>query len=332
MKMRYSVFLVGTEHQLFQVKRAIDKFKLINERILLVVLEVNGESLIRKIEDEKEFDKVVVFQNWIFEDILRNRSKPNAFIKFCNQLKENYSVARFFTSHYDSDPDLLFLSIVNPPEYYLMDEGTASFMVVYRRCTLDYRKRIQILIKSILYLKVFSLPTKLTFFTQYNLNVKKEDTVIKYQVEEMSNSLTNLIREESIFVGTGLVEVNMMKESVYLALLRKVYEGIKYTKCYYYPHRKESIKKLQLIEQMGFVIKRIDEPFESMFAKQNELPGLCCSFFTTGVLYNIAKSNKTIPELRIYKFDLKTLLQQRKIYEQIYIEMQSNKRLKFIQI
>ena len=327
-----TVFLISTEHQLFQVKIAIEHFKLNTGQIVLIILAVENDNFAEKMTGNKQYGEVVVFQNWVFKDIFFNRSKCKLFIAFCEGLKSNDKVDVFFTSHYDSDPDLLFLSIVNPPQYYLMDEGTASFSVVNSRNKFVYRKKIEIFIKSILYNKAFSLPQKITYFTQYNLNKKHQDALEEYQVDKISNPLIKLLESESVFIGTSIVELNMIKESDYLVLLQKVYDDIKHTKCYYYPHRKESIEKLRLIEQMGFIIKKIDEPFETMFAKQQEFPALCCSFFTTGVLYNIAKSNDTIPELKIYKFDLTLLLIHNEVYEQIFTEMQTNYRLKFIKI
>jgi hypothetical protein len=326
------VFLISTEHQLFQVKTAIAHFKLNIEKVVLLILAIDNDNFAKKMTGNKQYGEVIVFQNWVFKDLFLNRSKCKLFIAFCEDLKRNNKVDIFFTSHYDSDPDLLFLSIVNPPQYYLMDEGTASFSVVNSRNKLVYRKKIEIFIKSILYNKAFSLPQKITYFTQYNLNKKEQDVLEKYQVDKIDNPLIKLLESESIFIGTSIVELNMIKESDYLVLLQKVYDNIKQTKCYYYPHRKESITKLRLIEQMGFIIKKIDEPFETMFAKQQEFPALCCSFFTTGVLYNIAKSNEKIPELKVYKFDVTLLLLHSKVYEQIYTEMQTSYSLKFIKI
>ena len=49
-------------------------------------------------------------------------------------------------------------------------------------------------------------------------------------------------------------------------------------------------------------------------------------------IYNMAKSNEIIPELRIYKFDVTLLLLHSEVYEQIYTEMQTNQQLKFINI
>ena len=327
-----TVFLIGTEHQLFQVQIAISHFKLDTKKIFLLILAIENDNFAQKMKGNGQYGQVVVFQNWVFKDLLLNRSKCVAFITFCNNLKRDNTIDNFFTSHYDSDPDLLFLSIVNPTQYYLMDEGTASFSVVNTRNKLVYQKKIELFIKSLLYGKVFSLPSKVTYFTQYNLNKKDYDIIKKYQVNKISNPLIKLLRSESIFIGTSIVELDMIKDVHYLILLQKVYNDIKETKCYYYPHRKESAEKLQLIEQMGFIIKKIDEPFESMFSKQQEFPALCCSFFTTGVLYNIAKSNEIIPELKVYKFNVTLLKFDSNVYERIYTEMLTNSRLKFIEI
>ena len=330
--MEKTVFLIGTEHQLFQVKTAIAHFNLATENVILVIVAVEKDGFAQKMKGSNQFGKVIIFKNWVFKDLLSNSSKCKEFIDFCVDLKKRNIVDTFFTSHYDSDPDLLFLSIVNPTMYYLMDEGTASFSVVHSRNKPNYQKKIEISIKSLLYGIAFSLPKKVTYFTQYNLDKKEEDVLEKYYIKKIANPLANLINDESIFIGTSIVELNMIKESDYLSLLIKIYDEINHTKCYYYPHRKESTEKLRLVEQIGFVIKRIDEPFEMMFVKQQKFPILCCSFFTTGVLDNMAKSNEIVPELRIYKFDVTLLLLHSEVYEQIYTEMQTSQQLKFIEI
>ena len=326
------VFSIGTEHHLFQVKAAIKHFNINANEILLLVFEIGNTNYIDGLKRSNNFGSIHVFPNWTFKDLFFNRSKFNSFITFCKELKKDISECTFFSSHYDSDPDLLLLAIVKPHKYYLMDEGTASFTVQNNRLKHDGKPVIINFIKSILYGHFIKLPKKLTYFTQYNLQLSKNEKIEKYEIEKRDNPLLNLNINEALFIGTSIVEVGYLKEMDYLSMMLTIYNDIKSQKVYYYPHRKESAPKLLQIASIGFNIKKIDEPFESFFSKQIETPAFFCSLFVTGVLDNISKANETIPKLRIYKFDTNIMLEGRVVYDNIYREMSSNKDLVFYEL
>lgn len=330
--MKY-VFIIGTEHQLFQVDMATEHFNIHQSDVILIIFEVIDTDFINKIKTSGQFDTVLSFKNWTFKDIFMRRDRVYSFVRYCQSLKNTNTEYTFFTSHYDSDPDLLFLSIVKPKKSYLMDEGTASFTVHNKRQQ-SIKKRFNYIIKSLLYLQPIQLPKHLIYFTQYNFKPHAFDRIEKYYVKKKNNPLMHFTEGEAVFIGSSIVEVGLLSATHYLTFLKYIIQDISKNKIYYYPHRKESKQKLAIIAKMGFDIQEQTEPFEKRFARLTECPSLFCALFVTGVLDNISKANETIPELRVYKFDTKllTLHKEASVYDSIYNEMSSNNRLSFIEL
>lgn len=332
--MKY-IFLIATEHQLFQVKEAQKHFSLSKENSILLVMNVGAVSgFIERAKNNISFGEVHVFDTWIFKDLILKRKNSQKFIEFCkalNQKNQNYT---FFYSQYKSDPDLLFLSIVKPQKYYLMDEGTASFGVVKKRTEGNILPdKLKMALKSLLYRQSISYPKVVTYFTKYFLKIKKGDCIELYKVEKKNNQLKKLKKKEAAFLGSSIAEIGMIEEHFYLSYLTSVFNDNKTCeKFYYHPHRKETAKKLKLIEEIGFLVKKIDIPFETFFESQEKMPQLICSFFTTGVLDNISKSNINLPHLRVYKFNTEKLIFSKSIYKAIYAEMLGNENLEFREI
>lgn len=318
---------------MFQVEAAIQHFNINMDNVILVIFEVIDTDFIYKIKEQNRYKFVLSFKNWTIKDVFFRYKKVQNFLNFCFYLKTQNISYTLFTSHYSSDAGLLFLSIVKPAYYYLMDEGTASFSVHYKRQNKEW-KRFNYLIKSILYFQRIHLPYKVTYFTQYGIKPNNHDVIENYSVQKQKNPLSVLIDNEAIFIGSSAVEVGLMKVEHYIYFLKKIFTDIKIKKFYYFPHRKESQKKLSLIRDIGFVIEKHEEPFEKRFGRLIECPHLFCSLFLSGVLDNISKNNEVVPELRIYKFDSKLFLTngEEQVYENIYNEMLSNKRLKFIEL
>jgi hypothetical protein len=324
------IFLIAAEHQLTQVKIAIDFFKVASKQVFLIVLKIGNTDYIDRILNDNYFRNITyVFDNWVFKDLFLNRSIIVSYINFCKKLKKEHDEYFFFTSHYDSDPDLLLAAIIKPKQYFLMDEGTASFSVLKKR-QLKVKQTIQYLIKSFIYGYRINLPNKITYFSQYHLDKHQNDSIVNYVLPKALNPLKVLLRQECIFIGSSIVEVGLISLSNYLFFIKKIHFDMGNKKITYFAHRKESLEKLKMIERMGFSIEVNKEPFENQFARWIECPATISSFFVTGVLDNIAKSNEKIPELKVYKFDTKLIIKDGEVYEAIYKDMANNLRLKFI--
>lgn len=292
-------------------------------------------EFIDRVRKETSFSEVHIFDTWVFKDLLFRRKPLQRYINFCKSLIKTNQDYTFLFSQYESDPDLLFLSIVQPKVHYLMDEGSASFTVVLnrRKKGLPIATALKLSLKSILYYNKISYPKIVTYFTKYDLPKKASDRLERYEVFKEENPFTTSIKKEAAFLGTSISDLGMMEEAVYLSFLKTIFDNNNDKELYYYhPHRDESSEKLQKIKAIGFVIKKIGIPFETFFEKQTNSPELICSFFTTGVLDNISRSNAHFPTLKVYKFDTSLLTFDKGVYDLIYMEMCKNKELCFEEI
>jgi hypothetical protein len=330
--MKY-VFLIGAEHQLFQVDIAISYFRIDTKDLILIVEKFpNNQTFIDKVNQLLIYGKVIVFENWTFIDLIKERRKHISFMDICFALSK-FDVV-FLASHYDSDSTLLFNSIVKPSLFYLMDEGTSSFSVQAQRNSFELITRFKIFIKSMLYKKRIVLPNELVYFTKFDFTLPMRDRKLLYNVLQNNNPLTILSQKELIFIGTAIVEAALIEESIYISCLAKVvFENkMRISKFYYYPHRNECIKKIDKITKIGFEIRYLDEPFELFFSKQMKIASIIASFYTTSVIFNIATSNYNLPILIIYKFDDSLLRKNRLVYENVYEAMKINKSIQFLEI
>lgn len=325
------VFLIAASHQLFQVDEAIKKFKIRPSDLTLLIEDMGDEELIKQATSNSEFGEVLAFNNWVVKDVLTNPNKHKAYTNYCNSIKVKAKQISFFASHYDSDNTLLFLSIVKPREFYLMDEGTASFTVSEMRSKKDSRV-FQFFIKSALYLQKISLPKQITYFTKYNFKKLAIDKTEFYKQDLIANPLEDLMIDECIFLGTSISEVKLITEDNYLMLMQKVSLLNAGKKIYYYPHRKESAEKLEKIKSLGFIMVKQDQPFELAFRNFTKCPATICSFFCTTVLDNISTTNTLLPELVIYTFDINLLLFDQNVYQNIANHLKTNVHLKSLEI
>ena len=211
-----------------------------------------------------------------------------------------------------------------------MDDGLGHFTNYYfYRSPTRIFYIIKLLIKSIIYGHFLRFHTDFIYFTEHDFIVENAPNAVRYKIKKFDNPLKNLNEDEAIFLGTGLVEGNLMKSTHYIKLLSAIKKLLKYKTIYYYPHRNEEISKLEFIKNLGFIIKKIDEPFENYFAKMETWPSVICSFYTTAVIRNMALRFEVIPNLKAYKFDKHFLLKSRKESEAIF---QNLKKIKIIEL
>ncbi len=328
--MTKNVFLIGAEHQMAQVNFAKSHFDLDPKTIVVFIEKTyENENFISKLKNTVVPETIIFFESWTFKDLIYQNSKSRKFISICQKYVNQEVV--FFASHYDTDSTLLFNSIVKPKKMYLMDEGNASFLVKAKRKKNSLIDKIKFIVKSVFYKKVIQLPKKLVYFTQFKFDLPKNDTAIIYKKPIIQNPLQDLIQKELGFIGSTISENEMISEQQYLLFLQNIKnQHLPLIDVYkYYPHRKENPKKLELISGLGFEIVKIDEPFEDWFSKQTNVSEVLCSFYTTGVIYNIEISNQVLPKLIIYKFESNLLKLHKKIYDDIYTTFIKNKSIIF---
>ena len=280
-----------------------------------------------------DFHKVFSFLNWNFNDLLRRKSKIGEFIKLCkNEIGSINEPIDFFVSHYSDDSTLLILSLFNVRNFFLMDEGTASFSVVKMRQKKEIILKLKLLIKSVLHGIKMTRPKSIIYFTRFNLEINKKDKIEIYSVKKISNTFTSFNNEQVYFLGSSAVEVNLMTEKNYMLYLERVVILNKGQKLTYFKHRKEGFAKLEKIKNTGFIIKDIETTYENYYNSNNSQAAIICSFITTSVLMNISNNFTKIPELIIYTFPIYKLTKERKVYTNILNALKEDENLKLVKL
>lgn len=321
-----AVFIISTSHQLLQLDYAMRAFSLSvdNVQIILMCQRSEATELLKKIK-ELGFKNIESFEYWKFKDVIRGAA--NEFISFLKKIK---GCNRLYLSQYFADYSLLAAAVLKPSILYVMDEGTASFLIVSTRNKknlLDWK----LLVKSILYKRCLKFPKSVSYFTQYDLgNISISDSIVKYSLLKQDNVIT--LDDNSILIlGSSVVEVEVVVFQTYMSIIKKIKDFHSDKKIFYYAHRKEDENKLQLIKNMGISIVNSHQPFESYFGELVESSSIYYSFYSP-IFDNISKLYNNIPELRMIKFQESDVLRNKKVVMDIYYNYSKNDSVKLINI
>jgi len=329
--MKY-LFLIGTQHHLIQLNTAIEHFKIPPNDAILLFIKNPGEDISRKLEKYQHLLAVRIFENWVFKDLLFNRSKQRVFVSFIKKLKErDTQFTLFSTVSYETG--LLVKSLIEVDKFYLMDDGLGHFTNYYfYKSPKRYIYILKLLAKSVLYLRYLKFNTEFIYFTEHSFIIENSKRVEKYTIEKHNNPLELLINDEVIFLGASLIEAKLMTYENYMKLLTLIKKIFKQKKVFYFPHRKEEDSILRDIEALGYIIQKTNEPFENYFSLLNTCPSTICSLYTTAVIQNIAQRFINIPKLEVIKFNRNLLLNSQKVHEAIYIQMKNIKGIEIIDL
>ena len=324
--------MIGAEHQMLQVDLAIYHFNICLKDVVLLIQEVYFDNkLYDKLSKNHRFKEVYAFERWKFSELVLFSYKSRNFLNLCKKLKSQYVNITFFSCHYSDDSTLLFLSILNPLKFYVMDEGTASFTVFVRRRRFELSFGLKLVLKSVFYIKFLRIPKKVVYFTRFNLGPNFPDEVILYCIPKVVNELVSF-NNSFAFLGSSVVELGIMDVYDYMFYLEQVKRDNQDSELIYYKHRKEDESKLSLIDALGYQVKDIGGPFEIFFASQTKVPNKMGSFFTTSALLNISDCFENVPTLLLYIFPIKKLRKNKKVFEYILNCFKSYQNIKIIQL
>lgn len=322
---------IGSEHQLFQVRIALNTFK-INESNVIYFIEDTGieKKFIQTLIESKKYSNVIVYDTWIFKDLLFKKDKYRAFIKKCYSIKNEYLTDfNLLYSEFDTDANLLIQSIFSPKKSILLDEGTAIFNVLEKRDK-TIISTSKLLIKSLVYQLKINLPSSIVFFTKYNIKCSKYDSIVKYQEQSVLNEVKLSDEKIMYFLGSSVVELNIIKLPNYISALRKIKKINKSIRILYFSHRKENKEKLKIIESIGYEVISNQAPFEELFRNLEVWPSNISSFHFTTVLDNISMKFTNWPKLIVYKFPENNFVKERNAYNQIFLHLENNRKLNII--
>lgn len=319
-----NIFIISVSHHIIQLLRAVTYFNLDRSNVQVVVMCTpnNKFELKNKLRD-LGFDRVELFEYWTFHQILIGKS-----VAYIQYLKTIRMCKNLFVSQYSSDYTLIANSILKPSSLYLLDEGTASFLVASKRQNLS-KFNWKLSIKSILYRRAICLPKKIIYFTQYNIDKGvNSDEIILYSFDKIINKI--IFEKNSILIiGSSIVEVDVVLKKTYMEILHSLKLENENKCMFYFPHRKEDELKLKEIEFMGYTIINASDNFENYFQNLNKTPEVYYSFYSP-VLDNLSKMFVNLPRLNMIKLNQKDILKNREIIDDIYNFYSKNNNIHII--
>jgi len=329
--MKY-MFLIATQHHLAELNYAIKHFEISSNDVLLLIIKNPLEDFSGMLDNYQHFHVTKVFDHWVFKDLILNRFKHNLFFNFINKLKVEDEKYIIFSSVSYEIP-LILRSIFKVEKFYLLDDGLNHFTSYYFfKSHKRYVYIFQLLIKSLMYGKYIKFSKGFIYFTRHEFIVNHADKSEKYTIEKFKNPSLCLMDGEVIFLGSCLVEANLMKYENYMSLLKIIKVIFNEKKIFYFPHRKEDELNLKKIEGLGFIVHKVEKPFESYFSDLKICPSIICSFYNTAVIQNLALRFENIPNLKAYKFKDKLLLNPSKTYSAICEQLKYIKGIEIIEI
>jgi hypothetical protein len=329
--MKY-MFLIGTKHHLAELNYAIKHFEISPNDVLLLIIKNSNEDFSGILDKYQHFPVVKVFDDWVIKDLIYNRLKHKLFFYFINSLKVKDEQYTIFSSVSYEIP-LILRSILKVEKIYLLDDGLHHFTSYYFfKSPERYIYILQLLIKSLLYGKYIKFYKGFIYLTRHEFIVNNAEKAEKYTIEKYNNPLKDLINDEVIFLGSCLVECNAMKYENYMTLLKTIKEIFKEKKIFYFPHRREDELNFKKIEALGFIMNKIEEPFESYFSRLKTCPSIICSFYSTAVIQNLALRFENIPNFKAIKFKDKLLLNPSKTDNAIYEQLKCINQIEIIDL
>jgi hypothetical protein len=316
-----SVFVIASEHQLFQVERVIsDKLKG-SEVLIICERRIKDKSTL--VEAQKIYE-IIYFDSWKFFEL---NSKCTEFKNILLEIRKRSNRINVYSSQYSADYSLLMYNILKPITIYLLDEGTASIKVaINRRKKYQIKKFVKYFVKSIYYGCLIYEPCKIVYLSDYELELSKNDILINLANNRIKNDL-GAIGNEVHIIGSSLVEAKLIDENTYIKYLKCLCD-VRDNICYY-SHRNENKNKLILIESLGCKIIENSVPYEKNFMNMAIKPKEIIAIISP-VVYNIANTYDLIPTLSVLVIESKYFKRNNEVYVSIYKEFSKNKRINII--
>ena len=155
-----------------------------------------------------------------------------------------------------------------------------------------FKKEI-ILVDDGLYLLSFIrriLKKNYTIYTRLPLKsiIEESSSTLSFKPSEILKfSCQNDFSGRVNFIGMKISEIGFISEESYINYLKEVRKKFKDCSFYYYSHRGESLKKLSLIEKVGYEVITPAMSIEIYLNEKGVYKGIYITFFSTA-LYNLS--------------------------------------------
>jgi hypothetical protein len=171
-----------------------------------------------------------------------------------------------------------------PATLFQVDDGAGVLSI---RKSLDSTPRFSLTdrIKMMGFGFQLALPRNINFFTAYDMTPFGTGEVVRNSYSFLrANMITARQDERHFFLGTSLVEINIVSEKDYLDALKRIREATHYEDIVYIPHRRECMGKLALVGELGFDVVKVSGCIEVYFAKQGITPKSISSFYSSALI------------------------------------------------
>jgi hypothetical protein len=184
------------------------------------------------------------------------------------------------------DYAMIFKSKFKNTEVFLLDDGFGVFSNIDYFSNYKFYIRLRYFLLSILTFSIITNPFNFIYFSEFNLNGVDDRFRIKYEKKKIK--LEKLLEiEKMIILGTSEVELGLIELNYFLNLLSSIKDKYRECEYYYYPHRKESVNKLKLIEELGIYIQYSETPFEYYLTNTAKIPKNVVGFTSSNSVYEI---------------------------------------------
>ena len=223
----------------------------------------------------------------------------NAFLKILFWLKNLFylykiqEISRFYVGDYMAGQLVSSSNLFSRADLFLLDDGTSSYNFEdfrYKNLYPQYLPRSKKI--SLLRFDPF-LPSQVTFFSMYDINVKSPDLLIRNKLSSFSKLVSSNEFGPIFFIGCPLLEVKVISSHLYYNYMSKFFQLYGHQKVIYFPHRREILdkQKLDFLAQYSVEIYNQTLPFEIELVKINLSPSKIVTFFssafdTLSLIYN----------------------------------------------
>ena len=177
----------------------------------------------------------------------------------------------------------IFLNSLN--KIYVTDEGTSTILLANRR-----KELIHLNSKLTWWNKLLKTghPTKpLTFYTNFLINDNEIDKIDLIKDLYQDVKLKQIDRNIIIFIGTYLVESNLISKEYFELILKKLHTQNEGKKIVYIPHHNESyIYTSKAVDVYNLTILKLNKTIEDYLIESETIPGVIASLTSTGFLYS----------------------------------------------
>ena len=302
-----NLFIVGTSSQVLNALELIHFYSLGNEQNLFVI--TSPSPLTRR-----EISNIVyTFESKQVISLFKcRRERTSKFfrkgignlirlyisrIKFDN-LITNLRVKRLVIGNYSSYISLYAIQKIKSEPYILDDGNGTTILQKFRKQELEsgipsynYYMKLDLLwlIKLIFRFKEYQIADRLIFFTNYEIEVHKNDVKIHNNNLLLKQSLfrKDVDKEMAFFIGSPISETGYIKAKDEIDLIRETQKKFSKLTFTYIPHRLDNPAKLKKISKF-MRINRLFMPVEYYLGMSKlKSPGACFGFFSSA-LQNIS--------------------------------------------